>query len=86
MYLSLMEMFRITSITSEDQNLTGNINFTSKKVNIDDFMAYNSGTPSNSASAEEGVVLLPKNLDITLNGNASEILFKDIKLNNFKGI
>ncbi len=69
----------------KDQNLSGNINFTSKKVNIDDFMAYNSGESSNSTSAEEGVILLPKNLDITINGNANEILFKDIRLNNFKG-
>jgi len=69
----------------KDQNLSGSINFTSKKVNIDDFMAYNSGESSNSTSAEDGVVLLPKNLDITINGNANEILFKDIKLNNFKG-
>jgi len=69
----------------KDQNLNGNISFTSKKVNIDDFMAYNSGEASNVSSAEEGVILLPKNLDIAINGNASEILFKDIKLNNFKG-
>jgi len=69
----------------KDQNLSGNISFTSKKVNIDDFMAYNSGESSNSSSAEEGVILLPKNLDITITGNANEILFKDIKLNNFKG-
>ena len=48
-------------------------------------MAYNSGESSNSSSAEEGVILLPKNLDITITGNANEILFKDIKLNNFKG-
>lgn len=69
----------------KNQNLSGNISFTSKKVNIDDFMAYNSGESSNSSSAEEGVILLPKNLDITITGNANEILFKDIKLNNFKG-
>lgn len=69
----------------KDQNLSGSINFTSKKVNIDDFMAYNSGVSSNSTSAEDGVILLPKNLDVTINGNANEILFKDIKLNNFKG-
>ncbi|WP_426278990.1 AsmA family protein [Chryseobacterium sp. S-02] len=69
----------------KDQNLSGSINFTSKKVNIDDFMAYSSGESSNSTSAAEGVVLLPKNLDIIVNGNANEILFKDIRLNNFKG-
>jgi len=69
----------------KDQNLTGSINFTSKKVNVDDFMAYNSGASSSSSSGNEGVILLPKNLDITINGNANEVLFKDIKLNNFKG-
>lgn len=69
----------------KDQNLSGNISFTSKKVNVDDFMAYNSGESSNSSSAQKGVILLPKNLDITINGNANQILFKDINLNNFKG-
>lgn len=68
----------------KDEPLKGNINFSTDKVNIDDFMAFNSGS-SNSSSSEEGVILLPKNINIEMMGKAKEILFKDLKLNNFNG-
>lgn len=69
----------------KDQNLTGAISFTTKKVNIDDFMAYNSVRTSSTSNSEEGVILLPKNLDLIIDGKANEVLFKDIKLSNFQG-
>ncbi len=70
----------------ENENLKGTINFTTNKVNIDDFMAFNSGsTSTNSVSAEEGVILLPKNVDLQIKGTAKEVLFKDIVLQNFNG-
>ena len=70
----------------ENETLKGNINFTTNRVNIDDFMAFNTGaTASNSVSAEEGVVLLPKNVELLIKGQAHEVLFKDIVLQNFNG-
>lgn len=70
----------------DNETLKGTINFKTNRVNIDDFMAFNSGeTSSNSVATEEGVVLLPKNVELSIKGQAKEVLFKDIILQNFSG-
>ena len=70
----------------ENETLQGTINFKTNRVNIDDFMAFNTeSTASNSIAAEEGVVLLPKNVELSIKGQAKELLFKDIILQNFDG-
>ena len=69
----------------KDQPLAGNIDFSSPRVNIDDFMAFNNETSASKSTSEEGVILLPKNVELSINGKAKEILFKDIKLQNFDG-
>ena len=70
----------------DNETLKGTINFKTNRVNIDDFMAFNTGsTATNSVAAEEGVVLLPKNVELSIKGQAKEVLFKDITLQNFEG-
>lgn len=69
----------------ENENLKGEINFKSDKVNINDFMAFNTGEASNSSNAAEGVVMLPTNVHLKLNGQAKKVLYNDITLNNFSG-
>ena len=69
----------------ENEVLKGNINFTTNRVNIDDFMAFNSGESSSKSSAAEGVVLLPTNVELNIKGKAKEVLFKDIILQDFDG-
>ena len=69
----------------ENEILKGNINFTTNRVNIDDFMAFNSGESSSKSSAAEGVVLLPTNVELSIKGKAKEVLFKDIILQDFDG-
>nr|WP_314546596.1 AsmA-like C-terminal region-containing protein [uncultured Empedobacter sp.] len=70
----------------DNETLKGTINFKTNRVNIDDFMAFNTeSTATNSVAAEEGVVLLPKNVELSIKGQAKEVLFKDITLQNFEG-
>lgn len=64
--------------------LKGKINFTTNKVNIDDFMAYNSDALSSTSSAP-GVVLLPDNVNLELTGKAKKVLYRDITLQDFDG-
>ncbi len=65
----------------DNEMLKGTINFKTNRVNIDDFMAFNTeSTATNSIAAEEGVVLLPKNVELSIKGQAKEVLFKDITL------
>lgn len=70
----------------DNEMLKGTINFKTNRVNIDDFMAFNTeSTATNSIAAEEGVVLLPENVELSIKGQAKEVLFKDITLQNFEG-
>ena len=69
----------------ENEVLKGNINFTTNRINIDDFMAFNSGESSSKSSVTEGVVLLPTNVELSIKGKAKEVLFKDIILRDFDG-
>ena len=63
----------------DNETLKGTINFKTNRVNIDDCMAFNTeSTATNSVAAEEGVVLLPKNVELSIKGQAKEVLFKDI--------
>lgn len=69
----------------ENETLTGEINFKSNKVNINDFMAFNTDETSNSSNVAEGVVMLPTNVNLKLNGQAKKVLYNDITLDNFSG-
>lgn len=67
----------------DNETLKGTINFKTNRVNIDDFMAFNTeSTATNSVVAEEDVVLLPKNVELSIKGQAKEILFKFISKAN----
>lgn len=68
----------------DTETLKGDINFTSEKININDFMAFNTNETTTSSSAE-GVVLLPKNVDVKINGKAKKVLYNDLVLDNFNG-
>ncbi|SFM77871.1 AsmA protein [Algoriella xinjiangensis] len=69
----------------DNETLKGEINFTTNRVKIDDFMAFNSGETSSNSNAAEGVVLLPTNVELSIKGKAKEVLFKDIILQDFDG-
>ena len=68
----------------DSETLKGQLNFTTKNVNINDFMLFNTSDSSTSTS-DEGVVMLPKNVDLVVKGNADKVLFNDIILQNFNG-
>ena len=69
--------------------LGGNVNIETSKINIDDFMAFNSNSSSASkttkSNSPSGVILIPENFNLGLNANAKKVLFEGIELSNFKG-
>ncbi len=73
----------------ENALLSGNVNIETTKINIDDFMAFNSNpaTVSNASkkSSSSGVILIPENFNIGLNAVAKQVYFEGIKLTDFKG-
>lgn len=70
---------------NDNSILKGRINFTSDKVNIDDFMAFNSVNSTSSSAVNDGVVLLPKNMNLALTGNVKNIHYRNLNLQNFVG-
>lgn len=72
---------------SDKSKLTGNFNFQSKKLFVNEFMAYHSSSAS-AASAPapgSGVILIPDNLNVQLTANAGSVYYEGLELKNAKG-
>lgn len=76
--------------------LHGQFVLNSKYILIDEFMALKSGDNTDKSIEVEyakvenpkssGVVIVPKNLDVSLQANAKKVEFKGLALNNLKGL
>ncbi len=69
---------------ADNQNLKGNFNLSSNNFNVNEWMVEETGEPVANPEAE-GVVEIPANLDITLNVNAKNVLYDNLKLSNVDG-
>ncbi|WP_433764178.1 AsmA family protein [Flavobacterium ginsenosidimutans] len=75
--------------------LTGNFNLKSKLINVDEFMALEKGENKDRTLAVDyakedhpkmsGVVIIPKNLNVSLNANADKIEYNGLVLNKLTG-
>jgi hypothetical protein len=71
-------------------NLGGNINLTSRKLDLNQFMTDFTGTPSTAPapetpSAEYGVILVPDNINLSINAAVGEVQYTNMTLNNLNG-
>lgn len=75
--------------------LSGNFNLKSKLINVDEFMALENGENKDQKIEIEyakedhpkmsGVVMIPKNLNVSLNANADKIEYNGLILNKLSG-
>ncbi|WP_163399072.1 AsmA family protein [Flavobacterium fluviatile] len=75
--------------------LSGNFNLKSKLINVDEFMALEKGENTDRKIEVEyarednpkmsGVVIIPKNLDVSLNANADKVEYNGLVFNELKG-
>lgn len=63
--------------------LVGNLSITGNKLAVDDFMAFESASDSDSAKTE-GVVLLPTDIHFKLNGNFDTVVYGNSTLHQLK--
>lgn len=71
---------------AENQSLRGNFNLSSNTFNVNEWMVdENTGQTTDATAEAEGVVAVPENLDITLNVDAKQVLYDNLKLNNVDG-
>jgi AsmA protein len=71
--------------------LKGQFNLQSQYFNVDEWMVYAAEPAKDSAAAktptvaETGVVVIPKNLDLTINAHARKAAFNSLNLNDVQG-
>lgn len=71
---------------ADNQSLRGNFTLSSNLFNVNEWMVdENTGQTTTAANEAEGVVEVPDNLDITLNVDAKQVLYDNLKLNNVGG-
>lgn len=73
----------------ENESLGGTIDIQSKKWNINELMGYSGETsadaPAPSESGELSAVEVPAAYNVTLNAKVGEVIYDNLKLNNFSG-
>lgn len=73
----------INYLTLNNDVLKGKFRLQSKKLNVDDFMVFQQATnTAASTSTHAGVVLLPSNLDIEVNGAVDQVFYNQAQLKN----
>ena len=71
---------------ADNQPLRGNFNLSSNTFNVNEWMVdENTGQTTPATAEAEGVVEVPANLDITLNVDAKQVLYDNLKLSNVDG-
>lgn len=69
----------------KDQKLTGNLNFTSNKFDVNEWMTDDPNARATPDTAKLTVVEIPRNVDFVLASNIGQVLYSNMKLNNLKG-
>lgn len=69
---------------NDQAKLTGNFKLISNKIFADEFMAY-ADPSATSASATNGVIIIPDNLNVTFSANANDVMYNGLNIKNAKG-
>jgi AsmA protein len=77
----------VNYVLSDKSKLTGNFNLKSGKLYADEFMAYNddSAKPGSTSNAASGVIIIPDNLNVSVNANAGSVFYNGLEIKNAKG-
>jgi AsmA protein len=82
----------IIGYVMQDLPLQGKLSVSTPRLTVDDFMALSPPAPANpkpvavaAPSKAQGVVLLPTDMDLTLEAAANEILYGTTRMQDFKG-
>lgn len=70
---------------NEKALLEGQLNVNSNKVNLNDWMADDSETETDTSSVASGVLEVPQNVDFEINASINEVLYDNLTLSNVDG-
>jgi len=74
--------------TKPNDTLKGNFSFTSDGIIADDFMAFANSSPTSSAkpaNGPSGVIMVPRNLNLTMSADVKKVKYNGLILNDAKG-
>lgn len=71
----------IQYFTNTTQTLKGNFQLSSPLIHVNDFTFFADSESSNVTGANSGVILIPKNLNISVNGIVSKMKYDQLTLN-----
>lgn len=77
-------MSNLINYALKDEMLQGTFDLTSDYLLVDEFMAF-SGDQTASPNGESGVIIVPKNLDMTFNAVAKKVKYDAMTLDSCKG-
>ncbi|UKJ08660.1 AsmA-like C-terminal region-containing protein [Solitalea lacus] len=77
-------MSNVINYTLKDELLVGTFDLKSKYLLVDEFMAFSGDTVA-APSGESGVVIVPKNLNMTFNALVNKVKFNELSLDSCKG-
>jgi len=72
-------------MVKDDQVLRGTMNFTSNNVDLNEWMSEEEAPADTASSEPMEVILIPKNIDFTLNSKIKQVLFTDLVLSDMNG-
>lgn len=76
----------VNYVLQSNATLQGKFSLATPHFYVDEFMAFNSGdTAAATAADSTGVIVIPSNLDITLNAAANKITYQQLELQKFSG-
>jgi hypothetical protein len=68
----------------QDQKLTGELNITADKINLNDWMGTDT-TASATTTSSSGPFIVPANVDLTINAKADKVKYDKVDYNNISG-
>ncbi|HET9747456.1 MAG TPA: AsmA-like C-terminal region-containing protein [Chitinophagaceae bacterium] len=68
----------------QDQGLTGELNITADKINLDDWMGTDTSTTATTTSTS-GPFVVPANIDMTIHAKAGKVKYDKVDYNNING-
>lgn len=73
----------------KDETLKGNLNFSSRLIDVNEFMTPSSATPTTVSAAPDTATMtvfeVPKNMQFNLNANIDRMLYEDLAITAMKG-
>ena len=70
----------------QDQSLSGNLNVTADKMNLNDWMGTDTATATSTTTTSSEPFLVPANINFTINAKADQVKYDKVDYKNINGV